>query len=142
MTYLSQVAPVCAATGVAFEVVEVVDRRILVDHDGLRIVLHGGGDGDQRKAVGVPLKDLVAGAEAEVGLAAGHLLGRAAVLRQGKNGHVEAFGLVVAEKLRGEEAAMLGLRIPVELQAHGREAAAAELAWLAVATGHQQSKGS
>ena len=81
----------------AFEVLEVVDGRVLVDHDGLRIVLHSGGNSDQWKPVGVPLKDLVAGTKAEVGLAAGYLLGHAAVLRQGQKGDLESLCLVVAE---------------------------------------------
>ncbi len=108
--------------GVAFEIVEVVDGRVCVDHDGLGVVLHGGGDGDERQAIGVPLEDLVAGAEADVGLAGGDELRDAAVLGQRQQGDVEAFGFVVAEHLRGEEAAMLRLGVPVELQADRGEA--------------------
>lgn len=46
----------------------------------------------------------------------------AAVLGQWKQGYVEAFGLVIAKELGGEEAAMLGLWIPIELKANGGEA--------------------
>ena len=41
---------------------------------------------------------------------------------QGQDGDVESLGFVVAERLRCEETAVLGLRIPVELQAHRSEA--------------------
>jgi hypothetical protein len=44
------------------------------------------------------------------------------VLGQRQDGYVETLGLVVAEKLRGKKSAMLGLGIPIELQANGREA--------------------
>ena len=36
---------------VTVEILEVVDGRVFVDHDGLWVVLHGGGDGDQRQPV-------------------------------------------------------------------------------------------
>ena len=41
---------------------------------------------------------------------------------RGRDGHVEALGFVVAKQLRCVKAAMLGLRIPIELKANGSEA--------------------
>ena len=93
-----------------------------MDHDGLGIVLHGCGDGDDGKAVGIPFENGVTGAEAEVCLAGGDKLDGAAVLGQWQEGYVEALGFVIAQELGGEKAAVLGLGVPIELEAHRGEA--------------------
>ncbi len=64
--------PRCArlrGNGLTLKVLEAVNGRVLVNHDGLRVVLHGGGHGQHGKAVRIPRKDLVTGAKANVGLA-------------------------------------------------------------------------
>jgi hypothetical protein len=122
-----------------FQVFEIADGRVLVDHDGLGIVLHGGRDSDQGKAIRIPVEDLVTGAQAEVGVAGGHHLRRAAVLRQGKHCDVETLGFVVAEHLRCKETALLGLRIPIELQFHRCKAALGDRG-LGATAGQSESK--
>ncbi len=93
-----------------------------MNHHSLRVMLHGCCDGYEGQPVGIPFQDLIAGAKTEIRFAAGHLLSDAAVLGERKDGYVQAFGLVVAEQLRGIETAVFRLGIPIELQADRREA--------------------
>lgn len=59
-------------------------------------------------------------------------------MRQRQKCYVEAFGFVIAEKLRRKKAAVLRLGIPVKLKADGCEAA--HRGWLvAVAAGEDES---
>ena len=57
---LEPYGPGLSGDGVAFEILEIVDGRVLVNHDGLRIVLHGGGHGEQGQSIGIPFENLVA----------------------------------------------------------------------------------
>jgi hypothetical protein len=65
--------------GVAFEIGEGVDRGILVHHECLRVMLHGGADRNQGHAVRDSLEDFVGRGETEVHVAVGDRRQAAAV---------------------------------------------------------------
>ena len=69
-------------------------------HDGLGVVLHGGGAASSGKPFESHSRMSIAGAKAELRLSCRDNLRNAAVLRKRQDADIEPFGFVVAEHLR------------------------------------------
>lgn len=99
-----------------FQVFEVLDWRILVNHNCLRIVLHGGRYGNHGQAARIPGNNLVARSQPNIRFARSHKLSNASVLRQRHDRHIETFGLIVAKIECRIESTVFRLRVPIKLQ--------------------------
>jgi len=93
-----------------------------VEHQGLRVLLHGGGDGDQGQAAGDADQDLVGGAHGELRRAGSDLLVGDDHGAAGNDLDVEALGFIKALKRGLVEATHLGLGVPIGLEDDGEDA--------------------
>ena len=92
-----------------------------MQHQSLRVALHGRGYGNDRLPIAHGLQNPIRGTHGELRFTHGDLLLRVDVRPAGTNGYIQAFVFVVATNLGIVEAAVLRLRIPVRLQRYRRQ---------------------
>ncbi len=102
--------------GVAVEVGEGADGRVLVNHNPLGVALHGGGYGYERLAVGHRLQGPIRRSHTKLCRAHRHLLFDDRIRTARLDGNVESLFLVISLGQCSVETTMLGLRVPVRLQ--------------------------
>lgn len=109
--------------GVAVEVSKGADGRVGVEHDALRIMLHGGTDGDDGLVrIGDGFEHMVRRVHTELHGTTGHERLTGEVRTAGDDLDVKAFSFVIAPGDGVVETSVLGLWVPVCLKLYGREA--------------------
>ena len=108
---------------VTLQILKPMNRRILMHHEGLRIVLHGRGHRHQGYSISYGLQHVIGRGHLELRRAYGDLLIGVDVRTSREDGYVQTLVFIVATKERVIKATMLWLGIPVGLQSHWREPA-------------------